>query len=283
MLEDYFSHISVLENLFIGLILDLIIGYLAYKKKALTFSGVIAAISMGMTIFFFLNINGWILLAFFFISCTICGKISQRFQNTQANSIQEKGECRDQYQVFANGGIPQLCSIFYGLTKNPIFIALFGASLAESTSDTFASEIGILSKKPPVSILTWKPVLPGISGGITFLGSFGAFIGSFSIAIIWYFFYGISNPRFSNNSISWLFVVGISGFLGNLVDSISGASFQALYWDDLNNKYTEKPSRNGHVHQLKHGFHWANNDLVNLFSNFMSALICLILIYITNI
>ena len=274
---SYFSSLPLLPFICIGIVLQLIIALVAYIKKALTISGIILAIFMGATIFYSLNMTGWVLLFSFFGSCTLLGKFSHKHRKYDVDSIQEKGTCRDYLQVFANGGLAMICAVLYGITKNSLFIALFGASLAESTSDTFAGEIGILSKKQPINIITLKPVTRGISGGVTLLGMFGALFGSSFISLLWYFFFAISVPFFYEKPLIWTLLVNFSGFFGNIIDSISGATFQALFWDDVNNKYTEKSSRDGRKLQLVHGKSWANNDFINLFSNTASILICYLL------
>jgi uncharacterized membrane protein len=47
---------------------------------------------------------------------------------------------------------------------------MFGSAVGEAASDTFASEVGILSKTKPVSIITGRPMTPGLSGAISPLG-----------------------------------------------------------------------------------------------------------------
>jgi uncharacterized membrane protein len=68
-------------------------------------------------------------------------------------------------------------------------IVMFGAATAEAASDTWAGEIGRLSKKPPVSLKTGKAVSRGVSGGVTLLGYGGGLLGAAFIAVFWYFLF----------------------------------------------------------------------------------------------
>ena len=154
-------------------------------------------------------------------------------------------------------------------------IVMFGAAIAEATSDTWAGEIGRLSKKPPVSLKTGKIVSRGVSGGVTLLGYGGGLLGAAFIAVFWYvLFSGKSGPMdlFMNKLPFGLAVVALSGFAGCILDSFLGAFFQALYIDADSGKYTEKKkSPSGKDNALLSGIQWMDNDMVNLASNFFSA------------
>ena len=154
-------------------------------------------------------------------------------------------------------------------------VVMFGAAVAEATSDTWAGEIGRLSKKPPVSLKTGKIVPRGVSGGVTLLGYAGGLAGAAFIAVFWYvLFPGITGPMdlFVNRMPLGLAVVAISGFAGCILDSFLGAFFQALYIDADSGKYTEKKkSPSGKDNALFSGIQWMDNDMVNLLSNGFSA------------
>ena len=67
-------------------------------------------------------------------------------------------------------------------------------------------------------------------------------------------------------------VITLSGFAGCIFDSVLGAYFQALYIDADSGKYTEKKkSPSGKDNALYSGIQWMDNDMVNLASNFLSA------------
>ncbi len=100
-----------------------------------------------------------------------------------------------------------------------MFPAFLG-SMAAATADTWSTEIGSLSSKPPRSILSWKHVAAGSSGGVTILGLLGAFTGAIVIALV---------GSVANSHILVIMIVGsIAGFTGSVVDSLIGASVQRV-------------------------------------------------------
>jgi uncharacterized protein (TIGR00297 family) len=132
--------------------------------------------------------------------------------------MQKKGGCRDHMQVVADGGLATLAAIGYGATGAELFLVLFAASMAESNADTWAREIGILSKKPPVCITDLlKKVQPGLSGGVTLLGTAASLVGSFVIAL--------TTALAVRNLGQKVAIITISDFVGALVDSVLGATW----------------------------------------------------------
>ena len=73
-------------------------------------------------------------------------------------------------QVLANS-VPFLaCALAYTATGEPWLLLLASGALAASTADTWASEVGVYSRRPPVNILTREPMQRGLSGGVSPLG-----------------------------------------------------------------------------------------------------------------
>ncbi|KAH0791121.1 DUF92 domain-containing protein [Histomonas meleagridis] len=260
----------------ITIVTTLILCRFVYLRKSLTFSGCVATMFVGVSVFWNFGFGGYLILLVFFFTSTIFTKISKKQTQNIASGIQKKGGCRDHFQVLANGGIAAFLAIFYRFTGNPIFIALFGASIAESTADTWAGEIGIMSPGLPISIITLKSVQKGLSGGISKLGTIAAFVGSFLISIIWcFFYYNLCSHWFKDT----LFI-SISGFIGCLVDSIFGDLFQVHYLVHGTNQITEHEFTNGVQNQYFKGVTWMNNDMVNFLSNLSSCACFLVLKFI---
>lgn len=95
---------------------------------------------------------------------------------------------------------------------------MFLIGLAAANSDTWASEIGSLSQKLPISLKTWRTIETGTSGAVSSLGTLAALSGSFIIALL-------SNVLFDISTYEVL-LIGVFGFAGNLIDSLLGAFFK---------------------------------------------------------
>ena len=248
-------------------LVDMLFCIVAYQRRSLTFSGTLATMVVGVSTFFFLGLPGWMCLIVFFVSSTGLGKLARSGRQRTDIGIQKKGGCRDYMQVFANGGPAAAAAVLYGMTGNPLFIVLFGVGIAASNSDTWAGEIGIMSPKPPVMITTFKPVEPGLSGGVTRLGTGGAFAGSVTIAVTWYVgFHGLFAAKWFKEAC----IIAVSGFLGSMTDSILGATVQGHYWDQVRGRLTEHDVSGGQRNELYRGWSFMDNDMVNLTSNLVS-------------
>ncbi len=269
---------------------------LAYKWKLLTANGVVGAFVLAVLCTWIFGLAGLVLLLLFFASANVIGKIRDHIQKEEGNFIEKKNSRRDLMQVLANGLMAVLAAVVFAISDSYLrtnaliaadakellpmrimfaAIVMFGAAMTEATSDTWAGEIGRLSKKPPVSLKTGKIVPRGVSGGVTLLGYGGGLAGAAFIAVFWYvLFSGTSGPAdvFMKKLPLGLAVITLSGFAGCIFDSVLGAYFQALYIDADSGKYTEKKkSPSGKDNALYSGIQWMDNDMVNLASNFLSA------------
>ncbi|MBM6839600.1 DUF92 domain-containing protein, partial [Clostridium saudiense] len=118
----------------------------------------------------------------FFISSSIISRIA-KIQKISLEKIHEKGDARDFIQVIANGGIALICVILFQVTKDIKFLIASAVSFSVSNSDTWASELGVLSKGNTRSILTGKIIEKGVSGGVSLLGTLSAFLGATVIGL----------------------------------------------------------------------------------------------------
>ena len=143
---------------------------------------------------------------------------------------------------------------------------MFLASIAAANSDTWATEIGKLSRARPIDIISGRSLNKGESGGITFIGLLGAISGSLIIAIIGYFL---------NMNTSYLIIVFISGFLGSLFDSILGSTLQSRFILMDGKTIKEEKEQDSYLYS---GLLYVNNNSVNFLCT-LSAPIFFILLY----
>lgn len=238
----------------------LLTGIVSFKRKSVSFSGALAAVLVGFAVTWGLRLEGFIILFTFFIVSDIAGKL-RRKKVRRKDGVETKEGPRDMSQVLANGLMAALASIWWLFSGSDAALIMFGAALAESFSDTIAGETGRLSASGPVSIVTFRPVEPGTSGGVTALGALSGFMASALISTMWALLFRPGRAVFGASCIC------IAGFAGSIVDSLLGALVQAVYRDP-EGKRTEKAfDRNGNPNTLVRGMSWMDNDMVNFVSN----------------
>lgn len=259
-----------MSNYFISLLLTLLLIFIAICKKALTIPAIILS---GICSFIICLLGG--LPCFIILTSTfILAEFASSFHKKDdiKKSINEKTGKRDFEQILLNVVPATLVLIIWSVTKNKIFLVIYASTCAEVLADTLGSDIGILSKKTPINIITLKKSFPGLSGNITLLGLFSELIGAGCIGIIYYFMI--------NNNIIELTIIILSGFLGGLFDSFLGAIGQIKYKCTICQIITEKKVHCDKNTKYYCGIKWIDNDIVNLFSNIFSISLSLILCFL---
>jgi Raf kinase inhibitor-like YbhB/YbcL family protein/uncharacterized protein (TIGR00297 family) len=266
-------------QLIAGLVLAVLISGTAYFSKTLSKSGMIAAAMLGTVIFGLGGLPWAILLVTFFISSSILSRLFSGRKNQLIEKF-SKGHQRDAAQVLANGGVAGLCVLLQLVFPfSPWPWLAFAAALAAANADTWATELGVLSKSPPRMISTWKIVERGDSGGISLAGSLAALGGSFLIAVLAVLI-RLDLP-FDFGWDYWAAVtllITLAGFGGSLVDSLLGATVQVIYTCPACSKETERHPLHscGTQTVYKRGWRWMNNDAVNAFCTFSGVIILLL-------
>jgi len=129
-------------------------------------------------------------------------------------------------------------------------------ALASATADTWGTEIGMLSSRAPRSILTWGPLEPGMSGGVSAQGLVATVAGACCIALLAYL---LNWPA----SVSLGAAVG--GVIGAMSDSVLGATLQQRRRSTRTGRLTERLTEaDGTPTIAAGGVRWLNNDGVNL-------------------
>lgn len=254
------------ESIFISLFI-ILIAISGYYLRLLTMSGSIAACLTGFAIGLGFGLKGLLLLGFFFASSSFWSKYKSK-NKIKNEERHEKGSRRDWQQVAANGGTAAVFSLFYFAFPHPVWVIGFAISIAAANSDTWASEIGSLSKRPPLYIRTFKRIETGTSGAVSLLGTVAAVCGSLTIAIFSFYFFHLT---FMETVIIFCF-----GFLGNIIDTLFGAFIQVVYQCKICLTEVESKWHCGKKTILIRGTPIFNNDFVNFTSGFLVALMGMI-------
>lgn len=257
----------MLTNLALALLISLIIAGLAYWRGSLSTSGAIGALVIGTLTF---GLGGWewgILLGIFFVSSSILSHFKEE-EKKQAAEKFDKGHRRDFGQVMANGGLGSLVATFSALSPSPTWFPLFIGIMATVTADTWATELGTLSRRPPRLITNGRVVEVGTSGGISTLGTVVSLAGGLIIGLS----AGFMVPELSPGVGALIGAVG--GLIGSLFDSLLGATVQQIYYCDVCQKDTERQVHKcGNQTRPLRGWSWLNNDLVNFLASAVGGLV----------
>ena len=276
----------------------------AYRREAITSGGAVAAALVGSVILVAGGLFYWLMLMLFFVSSTVASRIGKA-RKAGLERLHEKGSRRDALQVLANGSVAAIALVAAALTGRPAWAVAAAAALASVTADTWASELGVLSVTRPRSIVTWKELEPGMSGGVSVVGTLASVAGSLVIA--GYFAVGAAaggivagaatagasgvwlgalggagratterlraGSSLCANGLPWgaFLVVLAAGFLGSVADSLLGATVQAQYRTSAGEQ-TERRRSAGTGNELIRGARWMTNDAVNWISSLAAAL-----------
>jgi uncharacterized protein (TIGR00297 family) len=260
----------------LGLALNAAAALLVLWRGSLDPGGAAAGVVVGTVIFACGGPLFWLVLMVFFVSSTALGYVGAR-QKESLKKIHQKGGRRDAYQVLANGGVGAFCALLYKLTGNPAWAVGFAVSFASSNADTWASELGVLSRSQPVSLLTFRPVTRGVSGGVSVLGSTMALAGGLLIGLV-FALENLSLGIAPDGFLRLACFVTVGGFIGSLLDSFLGATVQAQYAGAKQGELTELPrGESGQRNTLVRGLAFVNNDVVNLVSCVLATLMGILL------
>ncbi|MFN3402629.1 MAG: DUF92 domain-containing protein [Cytophagaceae bacterium] len=232
----------------------------SYRKKSVSGSG-LGAMLIVSSIFIWLWLIPQLVILFLMFASSSLLTMYKKEHKQEINEIVEKKGPRDYIQAICNLGVAFLLGLIYYLNNSEAILVAFCSAVAAANGDSWASEIGGLSKEKPVMITNLKPVEKGISGGITLIGTFGGVAGSLFIA-------AFSIMLLQNiASLQTFLIITFAGVVGLLFDSYIGALFQSAFKDSEGKIIEYSPCRERPVK----GFAWINNDMVNLLTTIFAA------------
>ncbi|MAG17972.1 MAG: hypothetical protein CL944_00690 [Candidatus Diapherotrites archaeon] len=200
MLDAFLPAITTL-NISVTILILAAFSFFSHRKKLINTTGIILADIIGIIAFIFGGFLAFLTLVIFYIIAETATKIAKKDL--------QKHEQRTTSNIIGNSGAA-IIALFLGQG-----IAFFGA-ISAALADTVSSEIGMLSKKDPVLITSFKKVEKGTDGGITTLGTLAGLGAAILIGTLYYF---TISP---NGAIA----IVIAGILGTLIDSLLGATLE---------------------------------------------------------
>jgi uncharacterized protein (TIGR00297 family) len=271
-----------MNNWLYGVAGSSIIALLAYRKLSLSRSGVLAAVPVGAVLYAWGSLPWFGTLLAFFLSSSFLSRWKRKRKEELERNYEKTGR-RDAGQVLANGGAACCLCIAHHFLPHPGWWAAFLGIMAAVNADTWATEIGGLSRIPPRSILTGKIVPPGTSGGVTPLGTLAALCGGFFIGASAWMLTWVDTKWAGSwpadvlnaSGFSYLLAGTLAGTAGALVDSLLGARLQTMYLCPVCEREVERAFHCGKTTVQIRGFRVMNNDGVNFLSSLVGGLVAL--------
>jgi uncharacterized protein (TIGR00297 family) len=250
-------------DVLIGAVFAAAVALVAFRARALTRSGAIAAFIVGTLTYGAGTVGFTIVLLAFFVSSVALS----RFGRARKRALTDVGKAgaRDAMQVIANGGVATVCAVGFGLTHDARWAIAFAGAYAAATADTWATELGTLYGRSPRSIVSFKPIATGMSGGVTLIGTGAEIAGALWIGVFAPLGVAVVAPLA-------IAVVPLAGIAGATADSLLGATLQELRRCDACGRTCETdPHACGNPTRLVRGLRGVSNDVVNLAATAVGA------------
>lgn len=247
----------MVDQLLFGMVGATVIAVVSRRARFLSLSGAAAQWVLGTVL---LGIGGWqwtVPMLAFFLSSSILSRMWKE-RRAAAEAFFEKTSLRDAGQVVANGGVAGLVTLAWTLTRNDAFYSFFVGAVAAAAADTWATELGTLSRSSPILLTTFKRVESGTSGAVSLAGLTAALIGALLVALS-------ALPWIDSDAVAFIVAVVVSGMLGSLTDSLLGAVAQVQFRCTVCSRITELELHCNRRALHLRGFRFLRNDQVNFF------------------
>ncbi|WP_143305737.1 DUF92 domain-containing protein [Chitinophaga vietnamensis] len=211
-------HSISLVSFCIVLLVLIIVMILCTLTRKLTAAASLTAGAVGLLVYLGAGYGGLLLLGAFFIM-GVAATSHQKARKAQLAGASTHPERRTPGQVLANGGVAAIASLLAWLDTSHAnaYTLMMAASLASATADTLSSELGVIYGRRHYNILSFKKEQPGPDGVVSMEGTLLGAAGALIIALLYAACFG------ANICILYIAAAGI---LGNLADSILGASLE---------------------------------------------------------
>jgi uncharacterized protein (TIGR00297 family) len=206
-----------LEFLIVAAVIIIGMVWSATKHK-LTLPASIVGGSIAMIIYAAAGYIGVVYMTSFFLLGTIATSWKLKYKQSLGLADLDKTS-RTAGQVLANAGVAAILAVVMLVQQqySHLFLLMIAGSFSAATADTLSSELGNVYGTKFYNVRTFKKDQRGLDGVISFEGTLIGCAGSMLIAAIHLFANGWSIE------LAWII---IAGTLGNLADSLLGATLE---------------------------------------------------------
>jgi uncharacterized protein (TIGR00297 family) len=273
---DHLRAMNRASSILLGLVLAAIVAWAARRRRSLTTDGSLAATLVGTLVFGLGGLAPGLGLMGFFLTGTALSRYRQAEKERRSQDVVAKGGERDALQVLSNGGAAALCCVLWAGTGATAWAVAAMASLAAAAADTWATEIGMLARRPPRHLLTLAEVPPGTSGAVSSAGLCGMLAGALFIGLIAALLpvTGTGGVTAVAATFTVIAIVTLGGVAGAFADSLLGATVQERRECQACGAATEQIThRCGGATRRISGVARLDNDMVNLLSTLLGGLL----------
>ncbi len=259
-----------LIEVLLGLSMVLLFGLLSLSKKTVDFAGLVTGVVVGSSYVFVGGLMAFIPLLTFFLLASAFTKYKYSVK-MKRGAAEGKGGARSWNNVVSNGLPPFMFLILWRIFSSQALFLAFLSAIAANLSDTLSNEVGTLSHTDPILLFSWRRVPAGTSGAVSTRGTLVGLITPIIISIEAVPFLGLN----------WQLLTPIfAGFMGNLIDSVLGATLEAKYRCPTCGKIIEKRYHCGAPAELVKGVGFINKDVVNASMSAFAGILGAILYYL---
>ncbi len=206
-------------NLGWGLVVNLLVGGLALRARAVDRSGFLAGVVVGTAIFTFGGPAGYLMLLTFFILGSAATRVGYAAK-AAAGIAQARGGARGVRNAVANCGAGVALIALAAATPHGLFLTVgFVAAFATAAFDTVSSEIGQVYGRRTFLITTLRPVPRGTEGAVSVEGTLAGVAASAVLGGL-----GVATGLIPAPALGAVLAGAFAGAMG---ESVLGASLEA--------------------------------------------------------
>jgi uncharacterized protein (TIGR00297 family) len=272
----------------VGFLLSSLLAVRGFRKRSLTLAGSGAAFVVGLVSFGASVRLGLTLITFYLTSTRLTRIGASRKRKLDATTGKHDSGHRSAVQVLANGGLGTCLAAWFAwhtrsvtsveqpldYSHDPLGSMLqvgYLCHYACVNADTWASELGVLSRSAPRLITTLQQVPPGTNGGVSVLGTTASALGGGLMGLTFWVLGAVLHQADTSAPPQWPLVpLGIAaGLGGSFIDSLLGATLQFSGFDEERRLAVSSPE--GAAVRHTSGLNLLSNDLVNFCSSALTA------------